>query len=111
MAIYFWLAGAEGDDTPDRIVRRYADGHAISRNDLDAKAAHAAAELGQDLVAGIALDAIQTPAVHGHNGPLHVNQVVLAQTASSPFCADKHCAIRQRRCHGLPPATVHEVPP
>ena len=36
-----WLACTERDDAPDGIVRRDADGNAISRNDLDAEAAHA----------------------------------------------------------------------
>src|SRR5229473_421277 len=40
-----WLARAEGDDAPDGIVRRNANGHAISRNNFDAEAAHSAAEL------------------------------------------------------------------
>ena len=75
----FWLACAEGNDAPDRIVRRNADGHAISRDDLDAEAAHSAAELGQHFVAGVALHTVKSAAVHGHNGALHVDQVVLAQ--------------------------------
>jgi len=57
-SIRFWLACAEGYDAPDRIVRRDADGHAISRNYLDAEAAHSAAELGEDFVAGVALHAV-----------------------------------------------------
>src|SRR5215470_2349972 len=69
----FWLAGAEGNDPADRIVRRHADGHAVSWNHLDAKAAHAAAELRQDFVAGIALHAVKPAAVHRHDGALHVD--------------------------------------
>jgi hypothetical protein len=88
----FWLAGSEGDDAPDRIVRGYAHGYPVSRDNLDAETAHAAAQLGQDFVARIALNAIQAAAVHGHHGPLHVYEVVLAQIASSPFFADKYCA-------------------
>src|SRR5205085_8455152 len=42
----FWLARPEGDDAADGIVRRDADGHAISGNHLDSEAAHPAAELG-----------------------------------------------------------------
>ena len=75
----FWLAGAEGNDAPDRIVRRHADGHAISRNYLDAEAAHSAAELGEDFVAGIALHAVKPAAVNRYHGALHINEVVLAQ--------------------------------
>ena len=55
---FFWLAGAEGNDAPDRIVRRDADGHAIPRYDLDAEAAHAAAELSQHFMAGVALHTV-----------------------------------------------------
>ena len=57
-SIRFWLACAEGYDAPDWIVRRDADGHAISRNYLDAEAAHSAAELGEHFVAGVALHAV-----------------------------------------------------
>ena len=53
-----WLASPEGDDAPDGIVRRHADGHAISGDDLDAEAAHTTAQLGQDLVAGVTLHAV-----------------------------------------------------
>ena len=74
-----WLACAEGDDAPDRIVRRHADGYAITRNHLDAEAAHPAAELGQHFVAGVALHAVKTAAVHSHHSALHVYQIVLAQ--------------------------------
>ena len=41
------------------IVRRDADGHAISWNDLDAEAAHSAAQLGQHFVAGVTLHTVQ----------------------------------------------------
>ena len=75
----FWLAGAEGNDAPDRIVRRHADGHAISRNHLDAEAAHSAAELGEHLMAGIALHAVKPAAVNRHDRALHVDEIVLAQ--------------------------------
>ena len=53
-----WLAGAERDDAPDRIVRRNAYRYAIARNDFNTEAAHSAAELGQHLVAGVALHAV-----------------------------------------------------
>src|SRR5439155_6110513 len=88
----FWLACAEGNDAPDRIVRRDADGHAISRNDLDAEAAHSAAELCQHFVAVVALYAVKTATVNRHNRALHFNEIVLAQTASSPFLTNKYCA-------------------
>ena len=85
-SIDMWLACPEGNDAPDRIVRRHADGHAISGNNLDTEAAHAAAELSEHFVAGITLDPVKPPAVHRDNGALHIDQVVLAQTASVPFC-------------------------
>ena len=81
----FWLAGSEGDDTPDRIVRRHADGHAISGNDLDAEAAHSAAELGKHFVAGVTLHAVKTATVNRYHRALHINEIVLTQTASNPF--------------------------
>ena len=86
------LACPEGDDAPDRIVRRNTDGHAISRNDLDAEAAHAAAELGQHFVAGVALHAVKPAAVNRHDRALHVDEIVIAQTASSPFLSNNYCA-------------------
>src|SRR4029077_19949024 len=76
---FFWLAGAEGNDAPDRIVRRDADGHTIPRNDLDAEAAPAAAELSQHFMAGIALHTIESAAVNRHHRALHVYKIVLAQ--------------------------------
>ena len=81
----FWLACAEGDDAPDRIVWRDPDGHSITRNHLDAKAAHTAAELGEHFVAGIALYAVKTAAVHRDHSALHINQVILAQLLARPF--------------------------
>ena len=80
-----WLACAERDDAPDRIVRRHADGHSISRDDFDAKASHATAELGQHFVAGVALNPVKATAVNGHYRTLHVDEIVLTQTASNPF--------------------------
>jgi hypothetical protein len=91
-SICSWLARAEGDDAPDGIVRRNADSHPISWNHLDAKAAHPAAELGENLVAGVALHAVETAAMNSHHSALHVNEIVLAQPASNPF-------LRQTLCH------------
>ena len=82
---FSWLARAESDDAPDWIVRRDADGNAISRHDLDAEAAHAAAELSEHFVAGIALHAVKSAAMHRDDGALHVYQIILTQRASSPF--------------------------
>jgi hypothetical protein len=74
-----WLARAEGNDAPDRIVRRDADGHAISGDDLDAEAAHSAAELGEHLMSGVTLHAVKPAAVHRNDGALHIDEIVLAQ--------------------------------
>jgi hypothetical protein len=87
------LACAERDDPANRIVRRNADGYAIARDHFDSKAAHAAAELGEYFVAGIALHAVETAAVNCHHGALHVDEIVLAQSASIPFLSNKHYAI------------------
>lgn len=81
-----WLAGPEGDDAPNRIVRRHADGDAIPGHDLDAEAAHSTAELGEHFVSGVALHAVKTTTVYRHDSALHVDEIVLAQTASNPFC-------------------------
>ena len=75
-----WLAGTERDDAPDGIVRGNADRHTISRDNLDAEAAHPAAQLGKHFVAGVALHAVKTAAVDRDHRPLHVNQIVLAQS-------------------------------
>ena len=79
------LASAEGNDAPDGVVRRDANRHAITRNDFDSKAAHSAAELREYFVAGIALHAVKSAAVHGDHGALHVDEIVLAQIAKVPF--------------------------
>ena len=76
----FWLACSEGDDSPDRVVRRNADGHAVTRYYFDAKAPHAAAELSEHFVPGVALHSVKTAAVNRYHGSLHVDEIVLAQT-------------------------------
>jgi hypothetical protein len=89
----FWLARAEGDDAADGIVGRDAYGHAISRDNFDAEAAHAAAQLGQHFVAGVALNPVEASAMDSHDRTLHVDEIVLAQTASNPFIfLDNNCA-------------------
>lgn len=80
-----WLACAEGDDAPDRVVRRDADGHAIARDYLDAEAAHSTAELGQYFMASVACHAVQTAAVDRDHGALHINEIILAQLLARPF--------------------------
>ena len=87
-----WLAGAERDDAPDRVVRRNADGHAITRDDFDTEAAHSTTELGQHFMAGVTLHSVKPATVHGDDGALHVNQIILAQLLANPFC-------RQTLCH------------
>ena len=90
-----WLAGAERNDAADGIVRRNADGYAIPGHDLDSEAAHPAAELGEHFVAGVALHTVKPAAVHCHYRTLHVDKIVLAQTASIPFPSDNYCATTQ----------------
>jgi hypothetical protein len=75
------LASAERDDSSDRVVRRNANRYTIARNDFDAKAAHAAAELREHFVAGVALDAVEAAAMDGYHSALHVDEIVLAQIA------------------------------
>ena len=84
------LASAEGDDAPDRIVRRNADRDAIAWHHLDSKAAHSAAQLCQHLVSLIALHTVKTAAVNRHDRALHVDQIILAQLLPFPV---KDCAI------------------
>jgi hypothetical protein len=63
-------------------------------------------------MAGITLNAVKAAAVNGHHGTLHVDEIVLAQTASSPFMfLNKHCAtlrlpapeLRRLEVRGLQP--------
>ena len=67
------LASAEGNDAADGIVRGNPYGHTVSRHDLDSKSAHSAAQLGEYLMALVALHTVETTAVDRHNGPLHIN--------------------------------------
>lgn len=53
------LSGAERDDAADGIVGRDADGDAITRHDLDPEPAHPAAQLRENLMPRVALDAVQ----------------------------------------------------
>ena len=99
----FWLACAEGDDASNRIVRRDADGDSVTRHDLDAESPHATAELSEHLVAGVALHAVKTSAVHRHDRALHVDKIVLAQTPAvlSKMNVNEtetsYCATRRQR--------------
>src|SRR5579863_3857802 len=49
------LACPEGNDASNRVVRRDADGDAVPGNNLNAEAAHAAAELSEHFVSGVTL--------------------------------------------------------
>ena len=53
------LPGSERNDAADRIVRGYANGDAIAGNDFDPEAPHPAAQLRQDFMPRVALDAVQ----------------------------------------------------
>jgi len=52
------LACTERDDAAHRIVGRHANGHSITGNYFNAKAAHPAAQLGKHLVPGVTLHAV-----------------------------------------------------
>jgi hypothetical protein len=80
MADFFiCLSGPESDDAADRIVRRHADGHAITWNDFDPEAAHTAAQLCEDFVPRVTLHAVKAAGMNGHDRALHVNQIVFTQ--------------------------------
>ena len=72
----------EGDDAADRVVGRYADGDAITWNNFDPEAAHAAAQLCEHFVSRIALHAIKAARVDSHDSALHVDQIVFTQYSS-----------------------------
>jgi hypothetical protein len=73
------LSGSEGDDAADRVVRRHTDGYAITWNDFDPEAAHAAAQLCEHFVSRVALHPIEAAGMNGHDGALHVDQIVFTQ--------------------------------
>jgi hypothetical protein len=75
-------ASAEGDDAANGIVGGNANGDAVSGNDLDPEAAHPAAQLGEYFVTLVALHAVKPAAMNRHDGALHINQIILAQTFS-----------------------------
>ena len=47
--------------------------HAVAGDDFDAESPHPSAQLRQNFVAGIDLDAVEASTVHGHNRALHVD--------------------------------------
>ena len=67
------LTSAERDDAADRIVGRDANGHAVAGHHFDSKAAHPAAQLRQNFVAGVDLHPIQPAAVNRDDGALDIN--------------------------------------
>ncbi len=73
------LSRAERDDAANRIVWRNTDRDAIAGHDFDTEAAHPAAQLREDLMAGVALDAIQPTRMDGDDGALHINKIIFAQ--------------------------------
>src|ERR1700675_1069152 len=79
------LPGSERDDAANRIVGRNTHGHAVAGDDLDAEAAHSAAQLGQHFMARVTLHTIEPPAVNCHYRSLHVDQIVFAQTGAYSF--------------------------
>ena len=110
----FWLARPEGDDASDGIVGGNTHGHAISRDNFDAEAAHTPAKLGQHFVAGVALNPVKATAMDGHYRTLHVDEIVLAQTASNPFIfLNNNCAIFRPRApnFGFDNSWGHEPEP
>jgi hypothetical protein len=68
-----YLTCAECDDAADWIVGRNSHGYSIAWNNFDTETAHAAAQLREHLVPGIALDSIKASAVHCHDRSLHVD--------------------------------------
>jgi hypothetical protein len=69
----YFLPRAERDDAPHRIVGGNSDRDAVSGHHFDAEPAHTAAQLGKDLVALVALDAVQTATVDRDYRTLHVD--------------------------------------
>ena len=67
------LPSAECNDSALRIVGGNTNGDAVARDDFDTESPHPAAQLRQNFVAGVDLDAVQTTTVHGHNRALHVD--------------------------------------
>ncbi len=73
------LPRSEGDDPADRVVRGNPHRDSIAWHHLDPETAHSPAQLRQYFVAAIDLNAIQPSAVHRHDRPLHIYEVVFAQ--------------------------------
>ena len=74
-----WLSCTERDDAADRIVWRDTNRDAIAGYDFDTEAAHPAAQLREDLMASVALDAIQPARMDSDDGALHIDKIIFAQ--------------------------------
>ena len=86
-----FLTGTEGDDAAHRIIGRHANGDAVAGDNFDAEPPHAAAQLGQHLVALIALHPVQAATMDSDHGALNIDEIVLTQLLLNPF--------NQRLCH------------
>ena len=67
------LPSAERDDSALRIVGGDANGDAVAGDDFDAESPHPSAQLRQNFVTRVHLDAIEATTVHGHDRALHVD--------------------------------------
>jgi NAD+ synthase (glutamine-hydrolysing) len=81
-AIGLTSAAAEDDQAVGRIVGRDGDRHAITGNDADVVAAHAAADLGEELHAVVALHAVVSAGERLGDGPLDLDEIVASQLSS-----------------------------
>src|SRR5207248_6406748 len=74
---------AEHDQPVRRIVRRDGDRHAIAGNDADVVAAHAPADLGEELHPVVALHAVVPAGERLGDCALDLDQIVARQKSSS----------------------------
>ncbi len=72
-------ASAERDDAADQIVRRHTDRDAVARDDLDAEPTHPAAQLGEDFMPRVGLDAIESASVNRCHRALDIEKIVFTQ--------------------------------
>lgn len=73
------LSRAERDDATDRVIWRNTDRDSIAGHDFDTEAAHPAAQLRENLMAGVALDTIQPARMNSDDGALHIDKIIFAQ--------------------------------
>ena len=79
LAFKGWLSCTERDDAADRIVWRDTNRDAIAGYDFDTEAAHPAAQLSENLMAGVAFHSIQPARMDSDDGALHIDQIIFAQ--------------------------------